>query len=488
MRFACLLLPSLALDVFARARTADDARPFVVSSGGHHPRVVAANDPARDAGIRRDQLISAALALAPNVALRDRDVAAEEAALADIATLLLAFTPNVSVAPPCAVLAEVERSARLFGGLPPLLAQLTHAVRDGGYDVAVTLAPTPTAALLLARGGAASHAVDAAHLAHALAPLPLAALDLDADTLATLHAAGIATFGDVHALPRDGVARRFGAKVVDTLDRALGRVPDPRAPYRPPPRFSRRLALPAPADSSEALGFAAQRLVDDLARWLLVRGLGVLRLSLSLVHERYLRERGVAPTRATLALAAPSREPAHLVTLLRERLARVALPAAVESIVLATEETAPLAARNLGLLPGSDAERARVPLLERLRARLGDDAVGTLVARDDHRPERAGCESAMTTTEQAAPRPATPGPPRPLWLLDAPRALRDALEAKPWVLRDGPERIESGWWDGGDCRRDYFVAENHDGEIVWIYRDHRDGTDDGEWFMHGLFA
>jgi protein ImuB len=129
-----------------------------------------------------------------------------------------------------------------------------------------------------------------------------------------------------------------------------------------------------------------------------------------------------------------------------------------------------------------------VPLLERLRARLGDDAVGTLVARDDHRPERAGCESAMTTMEQAAPRPATPGPPRPLWLLDAPRALRDALEAKPWVLRDGPERIESGWWDGGDCRRDYFVAENHDGEIVWIYRDHRDGTDDGEWFMHGLFA
>jgi len=488
MRFACLLLPSLALDVFARARAADDARPFVVSSGGHHPRVVAANDTARDAGIRRDQLISAALALAPDVALRERDVAAEEAALADIATLLLAFTPNVSLAPPCAVLAEVERSARLFGGLPQLLAQLTRAVRDVGYDVDVTLAPTPTAALLLARGGGEPQAAGATHLAQALAPLPLAALDLDADTFATLHAAGIATFGDVHALPRDGVARRFGAHVVDMLDRALGRIPDPRAPYRPPPRFTRKLALPAPADSSEALGFAVQRLVDDLARWLLVRGLGVLRLSLSLTHERYLRERGVEPTRAAFALAAPSREPAHLATLLRERLARVALPAPVESIVIATEETAPLAARNLGLLPGGDAERARVPLLERLRARLGDDAVGTLVAHDDHRPERAGREVAMTTIAHAESPPAASGPPRPVWLLDAPRALRDALEAKPWVLRDGPERIESGWWDGGDCRRDYFVAENPDGEIVWIYRDHRYGTDDGEWFMHGLFA
>lgn len=485
MRWACLLLPSLSLDVFARATETD--APFVVASGGHHPRVVAANDAAREAGIRRDQLISAALALAPDVALRERDIEAENAALADIATLLLAFTPNVSLAPPCAVLAEVERSARLFGGLPRLLAQLMHDVRDVGYGVAVTLAPTPTAALLLARG-AQSQAVDVAHLAHALAPLPLAALDLDADSLATLHAAGIATFGDVQALPRDGVARRFGTHVIDTLDRALGRIPDPRAPYRPPPRFSRKLALPAPAESSDALGFAVQRLVDDLARWLLVRGLGVSRLSLSLVHERYLRERGVAPTRATLALAAPSREPVHLVTLLRERLARVALPAPVESIVLATEETAPLAARNLGLLPGNDTERPRVPLLERLRARLGDDAVGTLVAHDDHRPERAGCEAAITTVEQAAPPPATPRPPRPLWLLDAPRALRDALEAKPWVLRDGPERIESGWWDGADCRRDYFVAENPDGEIVWIYRDHRYGTDDGEWFMHGLFA
>ena len=56
------------------------------------------------------------------------------------------------------------------------------------------------------------------------------------------------------------------------------------------------------------------------------------------------------------------------------------------------------------------------------------------------------------------------------------------------MLRDGPERIESGWWDGADVRRDYFIAENPRGEIVWIYRDHRYGIDDGEWFLHGLFA
>ena len=79
-------------------------------------------------------------------------------------------------------------------------------------------------------------------------------------------------------------------------------------------------------------------------------------------------------------------------------------------------------------------------------------------------------------------------PPRPLWLLAEPEPLGHRLEAQPWVLKDGPERIESGWWDGADVRRDYFVAESPRGETVWIYRDHRYGSDDGEWFLHGIFA
>jgi protein ImuB len=78
--------------------------------------------------------------------------------------------------------------------------------------------------------------------------------------------------------------------------------------------------------------------------------------------------------------------------------------------------------------------------------------------------------------------------PRPLWLLSEPAALAPAWHVAPWILRDGPERIESGWWDGGDVRRDYYVAESPQGGLAWIFRDHRRGTDDGEWFLHGWFA
>jgi len=508
MLWACLRLPLLSLDVFSRATGASADAPFVVTSGGHYPRVVAANAAARAAGIRRDQLISAALALVPEVVMRERDDAAEAAALADIATLLLAFTPNTSVAPPSAVLAEIAGSVRLFGGLPRLLDELQRQARSRGYETTIGVAPTATAALLLARAGRVTPVLDTEALPRVLAPVPLALLDFDADTLATLKAAGITTFGDAHALPRAGLARRFDQRVVDTLDRAVGRAPDPRDPYLPPPHFERRLPLPAPVDSADALQFAVNRLVGDFADWLLARGLGALRMSLTLVHERYMRERGTAPTLAAFALGAPARAPAHLNAVLRERLARVVLPAPVEAIVLASDETAPLAGRNLGLLPEDEAGSVVVPLVERLRSRLGDHAVATPSLQAEHRPEHAASEAPAVglhgaprprTGRAAAPKsrqtkaarrgtPAPAAPPRPLWLLDCARPLAGVLEAKPWVLRDGPERIESGWWDGGDCRRDYFVAETPDGEMAWIYRDHRYAADDGEWFMHGLFA
>ena len=101
MLWACLLFPSLPLDVFARAQSPSDAaHPFVVSSGGHYPRVVAANAAATRAGIRAGQLISAALAFAPELRSRDRDADAEARALAQLATWALTFTPSAGLAPP----------------------------------------------------------------------------------------------------------------------------------------------------------------------------------------------------------------------------------------------------------------------------------------------------------------------------------------------------------------------------------------------------
>ena len=510
MLWACLVFPSLPLDVFARAQSPGDAaHPFVVSSGGHYPRVVAANAAARDTGIRAGQLISAALAFAPELRFRDRDIDAETRALAQLATWALTFTPSASLAPPNAVVAEIGGSLRLFSGLPRIAARLVGGAHALGYSARLGLAPTPGAALLFARAGRTQPVVTAAQLPELLAPLPLTLVDLDDALRTTLADAGITTFGQAAALPRDGLARRGGDELVRTIDRVLGRVADPRSPFVPPPRFESKLDLPAPVRDTEALGFGVNRLVQELATWLTAHGLGVARLQLILAHERYVRQRGVPATVVPFALGAPARMPAHLLGVLRERLARVALPAPVESILLTSEETAPLAGRNLGLLPGDEATAVEVPLVDRLRARLGEDAVVRVAPHAEHRPEQAMRDAAIsavgsakpTTKRQPKARPAKtservtdplPEAPRPLWLLAEPQPLAHLFETKPWIstwkLRDGPERIESGWWDGRDVRRDYFVAENPLGELVWIYRDHRYGIDDGEWFLHGIYS
>jgi protein ImuB len=116
MLWACLLLPSLPLEVFARSLSpADAARPFAVGTGGHYPRIVAVNDAARDAAIAPEQLVSAALARAPGIVLRDRDQRQETAALEAVAAWATQFTPAISLAPPDAVLAEIGGSLLLFG-------------------------------------------------------------------------------------------------------------------------------------------------------------------------------------------------------------------------------------------------------------------------------------------------------------------------------------------------------------------------------------
>ena len=147
-----------------------------------------------------------------------------------------------------------------------------------------------------------------------------------------------------------------------------------------------------------------------------------------------------------------------------------------------------------------------MPLLDRLRARLGEDAVTLVAPHAEHRPERASENSvgfgllrdfsrassaAGSGARRIAPDPVLPDlPPRPVWLLAEPQPLGPLQVRNPWVLREGPERIESGWWDGDDVRRDYFVATTPRGELAWIYRDgrHGFGEGDGGWFLQGFFA
>ena len=132
-------------------------------------------------------------------------------------------------------------------------------------------------------------------------------------------------------------------------------------------------------------------------------------------------------------------------------------------------------------------------LIERLRARLGDEAIHGLTLREGHRPEKAWGKTAPPAISGCSRTPPGHEPlgshRRPLWLLPAPQPLpvEDGLPHRrgPLLLIGEPERIETGWWDGEEIARDYYTATDPDGIRLWVFRERE--APHG-WYLHGVFG
>ena len=391
------------------------------------------------------------------------------------------FTPKVSLAAPATVLLEVTASLKLFKGLPAILRAQRSGLKAMGHTAAIAVAPTPTAAAWLARAGVQKQ-VEASRLPARLSVLPVTLLEAEAKTFEALANIGVRSLGELLALPRAGVARRFGNSLLDQVDRALGLRPDPRTWYVLPQGFRAAIELPAEVNNAEQLIFAARRLVLQLCGYLLGRAAGVQRFSLELRHEAQ------AATLCVIGLVAPAADAGHFMRLLRERLQRTALPGPVSGMVLTADSIDLLPQNSMSLFQdGVQDDGEWQELVEHLRARLGKDAVTGLALCAEHRPE---CASVAV---EPRGKPAAAGSAwfgdRPSWLLAQAVALPEHHELPQYQgqlkLLAGPERIEAGWWDGGDVKRDYFVACNPGGALLWIYRERQYA---GRWYLHGFFA
>ncbi len=491
-----------------------------------------------------------AWSMAANLQVHARDSAGERQTLQEAALWALHFTPQVALRNDplqhWGLLAEVAPSLRLFGGLARLQARLARGIAELGLQGCWAVAPTATGAWLQAQAAPITP-LDATHLrlpARARSPqeaallldaLPPAVLASAQDHLGTLAGIGCTSLGALRRLPRGGLARRFGKALLAELDRAYGEQPEVHRWFEAPERIDLTLELPARVENTEALLFAARRLLLQLTGWLSARHAAVAGITLWLHHEPARKRDATGSVGVTasstpveILLAAPSRDADHLSLLLRERLAQVVLVAPVVEIALVADRIVSQGAPNTELFPtvASDAQGIG-RLVERLQSRLGAQAVQLLASRADHRPERSHAGIGVTTLTGAQGAPGAiavagmkikksmngstgmttqprrglvgngHGAPacnmRPGWLLAQPLPLLTRQDRpfyqSPLVLLAGPDRIESGWWDDALALRDYFIAENDRHVLLWIFclRPDAGGTDAG-WFLHGFFA
>lgn len=498
-RVVSIFLPQFPMDRWKRraehtGNPQPDDLPFALTvEGPHGPVIHAANRAAHLAGVSTGARAVDMRALCPALRMDFADPGGDRVTLNHLSLWARRWCPWTAVDGQGLIL-DITGSAHLWGGEAAMLEEIEARLAVLGFSARLALAPTWGAAWALARFGPV-RAICADP-----APLPVAALRLEAETVLLLQRLGLKTIGALAAVPRLALARRFvRAELAQNpllrLDQLTGHLAEPLAPPDAPAVFraDARLAEPIFDPTNNLAG-----LCHDLCAQLMAAGQGARQLRLSIYRtDGEMR-------RIEVVMAAPSREAAHLIVLFRDKLEKIDPGFGFDLISLEASRAEPLGVVQNSFTGGTDEALELSRLVDRLVVRFGAGVLSRPLPQASHIPERAERRVApLVTPTQALVMPAE----RPLRLLDPAEEIR-VLYAVPegppaqflWrrqthrtVRYAGPERIAPEWWQDqpGTRLRDYFKVEDAAGRRYWLYREglHDDGRGgDPRWFLHGMFA
>jgi protein ImuB len=511
-RFLSLDLPYLPTDRLLRLRfgagrlCAGQAEPpfavYAKEKGAY--RLAALNPAAERLGLKPGQGLAEARAMIPALEGVEADPFADAALLAAIADWADRYTPLAGLDGDRGLMLDISGCAHLFGGEEAMLADLLARLERQGFIARAAIADTPGLAHALARF-AEGPVVSSGDRARLIAPLPVAALRLDPDTVFSLERVGLKTTAMLLDAPRAPLAARYGKLLIRRLDQALGQEEEAISPRRAPPVVMAERRFAEPITEEEQVRSVLASLAVSLEKGLAGRGEGARLIELVLYRV------DGAVSRLDVGASRPIRAPRRVTDLFAEKFAGLAdaLDAGygfdmARLSVLAAERVEAAQADFDGTHEG---EADLALLVDRMGARLGLDRVLVMLPRDSHWPERA-----MVLVPASQHRPsAFPGPEegplvRPMRLLPQPEAVESVIAEVPdgppkrfqWrrlfhdvVHAEGPERLGAEWWRDGDAlpSRDYFRIEDEQGHRYWLFREgFYEPGEKARWFMHGLFA
>jgi protein ImuB len=470
----CLRFDQLPLQCLNR----DEQQPVTVMAA---QRVLRANDCAGTLGIRQGMGTATVRALAGDAPVRllERDEQAEQRCLQQLCCWAYGITPTLYTWQADCLQLEIGGCLNLFGGLDALLTEVASGLSRRGYRASHGLAPTPKAAWLLSFAAPDTAMAIQRPLAERLAPLPLSLLHQFISTVDSLRRAGLHTLGDVLALPPATLGRRCGREFTHFLQQLLGQREDLQADYRPPAAFSDEYWFGYEVKTTDELLPAVQRLLQSLCRFLRNTQLQTSEIHWQLVRmDRTLQD-------VCVRSSSSHSDWGNWYQLSRIRFEQLQLAGTVEGLALACPRLLPGEHHSIDLFNPRNQREPLANLLDRLRNRLGLQAIAHVGCRDEHLPEFALLVSSEHSGDEH--RSAVQRAQRPFWLMPQPKALSLHNGHLYWngalQLVYGPERIEDNWWQDA-VSRDYYIAMDTGGQHYWIYRDRLAR----QWYIHGIFA
>lgn len=468
--WCALVFPDLSLEA---SLPRSDSPAAVSDTNGK--KIIASNLSARDSGVYPGQTCTAAIVVCPELRVAKRNVQSEKLILSSIAGLVQEFSPQL-ICEEESIAFEISGSLRLFGGIEQLISKIRNALGSCRIRYEMAISPTILSALWRARASRSDPILSIERLPAAMGSLPIDVMEIEQKLRLSLLAVGIETLADLMRLPRAGTARRYGRSLVDRVDRAMGWKPDPRSTWKAPQRFEESLDF-CETGYKSLLDQAISELSDRLSCFLCERQLAVRRWSVAVRTDLKVYEVNLESYR-------PISRSASIVWMVSHWMEGIRLDSPARHLVFRAQEFVPLNPEQ-GLNFFSDREQGHLGVaLDGIRARFGSEAIVRVCMSPDHRPEQATRRvilgSCQGNTVHAPKR-------WPLFLLPKVVNLHAGLESQVhgegMKIIDGPERIESGWWDGNDVARDYYRVRLLNGSELWVFNDLRSGN----WYLQGYF-
>ncbi|MEZ0243863.1 MAG: DNA polymerase Y family protein [Sphingomonas sp.] len=482
--------------------------------------IAAACPKARALGITPGMMLSQARAQIRGLDIRPADPEGDMATLRALAIRAARhWSPIVAIEGEDTLFLDLTGTSHLFGGEERFAGRVIRLLARYGFTAHIAVADTPGAAWALTRHHRLTICPSGEH-ADALALLPIEVLRIETRHAELLHRLGIDRVGQLAAIPRAPLVKRFGAGLAARLLQALGSLPEPLDPVVPPEAIVAARRFAEPIQTAEAIAHWLGMLVPELTTALEQAGHGASRVEL--IADRI---DGV-PQRIRIGLARPSRDPAHLLRLLMRRIESVEPGFGIDAIALHVRRSGPLGPQPVTERLDEEAVPDLAPLVDTLATRIGLPRLWRMRPVESDVPERAATHApVLDPPERSGTRlkiddvaqldrnpalqPWHPDWPRPVRLLARPELLDHVIAELPdhaprrfsWrgrahkVIRaDGPERVHGEWWKRDAERasiRDYFQVEDEEGHRYWLFRrgdGERAATGDLSWYLHGVFA